>query len=133
MGAFIPDDPEIDLFGYDLAWPLALDGNGDLAVVSGEDNALSALPIRAITRRGEVPIFPNDGLDTEDFENGLVTDEERAVLQARLLEQYRREDRLTSVTVTPIDGDVPEETVVRIEAELRSGRTAPVDVAFGGG
>jgi hypothetical protein len=131
VGAFTPDDPAIEIHGVDLAWPFALDGNGDLATVSGEENTLSALPIRAVTGLGEVPIFPDDGVDLEDMQNGLVTDDERAAARGRMIAQYRREDRIESVTITADDGDEPGDTVFHLDAHMRSGRTASVDVPFG--
>lgn len=134
MSRFAPDDPELATHGFDLVWPLRRDGNGDLAVVSGEANTLSALPIRAVTRRGEIPIFPADGVDLDDLQNSVSTDGERAALQARLTEQYRaREDRLESVAVTVGDGRDGDETLAEIHAAFRSGRTATAEVPFGGG
>ncbi len=133
MGTFFPDDPAVLLHGEDLTWPLALDGTGDLSVVSGEANTLSALPVRAVTGRGEVTIFPDDGLDMDEFQNGLGTDEERAVLQARLLEQFRREDRLASLQVTMVDGADESETIVQLHGFLRTGREVDIAVPFGSG
>lgn len=111
MPTFLEPDPERAAYGADLALPLALDPNDDLAEISGLPNLLSALPVRAITRRGEVPHRQADGLDVEDFQNAPNAPEQSAVMQARMLEQYgAREDRLQSVRVdiTQIndDGDV---------------------------
>lgn len=131
--AFIPDDPAIEIHGEDLAFPFVLDGNGDLAVISGEANTMSALPIRAITGLREIPLFPEDGVDLEDMQNGLVTDDERAAATARLLAQFRREDRIESLRVTAGDGDDPGDTVFSLEAKLRGGRVESVDVPFGSG
>lgn len=144
MSRFVPDDPTLELHGFDLAWPLRRDGNADLAIVSGEENTLSALPIRAATARGEIPWCPLDGIDLEDIEGGVATDGERAALRARLVEQYRsREDRLESVAVVVDEGAVTlapgvtaastGDTVATITAKFRSGRTAAVEVPFGGG
>lgn len=132
MGTFtVDDDPELALLGEDLAWPIALDG-GDLATVRGEDNLLLALTTRATTGRGEVPIFPLDGVDLEDFQNGVGAADERSALEARLLEQYLREDRIDSVTVDAGDGTEVGDTDVRIVAALRSGRVLEAVVPFGG-
>lgn len=132
MGVFIPDDSDVAVHGEDLAWPFALDGNGDLAVVSGEANLVSALPIRAVTGRGEVPLFPDDGIDLDDFQGGVGSDAERAALAARLIEQYRRDDRLRTVRVTVAEDG--EWVVAHLDAIARTGRALdPVDVPFGGG
>lgn len=109
MGVFLEDDPIVAALGADLAWPLALDGNGDLAEVSGFENLLSALPLRAITPRGSVPHRPLDGFNNEEFQNGPMAEEENAVIQARMLEQYgEREDRLTAISIEiaeTVEGD----------------------------
>ena len=132
MATFLPADVDVEVFGRDLAWPFALDGNGDLVEVAGEANLVSALPIRAVTRRGEVPLFPDDGIDLDDFQNGVASDGERASLAARLIEQYRRDDRLRSVRVT-VDEDGGD-VIAHVDAIARTGRTLePVDVTFGGG
>lgn len=131
VGSFVPDDINVEIYGTDLAWPFALTGTGDLAVVDGEANLVSALPIRAVTRRGEIPLFPDDGIDLDDFQSAPASDGERAALSARLLEQYRRDDRLRSVRVTvEEDGD---DVVAHIDGIARTGRALePVDVTFGG-
>ena len=129
--AFLPDSLDVEIHGRDLAWPFALDGNGDLAEVSGEANLLSALPIRAVTGRGEVPLFPDDGIDLEDFQGGVATAGERASLAARLIEQYRRDDRLQTVRVT-VDEDGAD-VIAHIDAVARTGRALEsIDVPFGG-
>ncbi len=134
MGAFSPDDPVLALHGFDLVWPLALDGNNDLATVSGEDNTLSALPIRAATTRGEIPFFPLDGIDLEDLQGGLNSDGERAALRGRLVEQYRsREDRLESVNVAVGDGTDSGDTVALVTAKFRGGAVETIEVPFGSG
>lgn len=131
---FTHPDPAVDLHGSDLAWPLSNDGNGDLAEVVGEANTLSALAIRACTRRGEIEFFPDDGIDLDDLQGALITDDERAALKARLIEQYRdREDRLASVDVDVGDGRSSDETLAEIHARFRSGRVETVSVPFGGG
>lgn len=131
MGTFLDDDPKIDAFGEDLDFPLALDGNADLAVIRGEDNVLSALPIRAMTAAGEVPIYPADGADLEDLQGGPADDVARGALEARLLEQYTRDDRLASVTVTSDDGAEPGDTTIHLAAELRTGTRLEAVVPFG--
>ena len=55
----------------------------------------------------------------------------RAALEARLLEQYTRDDRLASVTVTSVDGADPGDTTIHLSAELRTGTRLETDVPFG--
>lgn len=130
--AFLPSSVDVEIHGTDLAWPFALTGTGDLAVVEGEANLVSALPIRAVTRRGEVPLFPDDGIDLDDFQGAPGSDGERAALSARLIEQYRRDDRLRSVRVT-VDED-GDDVIAHVDGVARTGRAfEPVDVTFGAG
>lgn len=131
MGTFLDDDPKIDAFGEDLDFPLALDGNDDLAVIRGEDNVLSALTVRAMTSAGEVAIYPSDGADLEDLQGGPADTVARGALEARLLEQYTRDDRLASVTISSVDGADPGDATIHISAELRTGTVLETDVPFG--
>lgn len=131
VGTFLDDDPKIDAFGEDLDFPLALDGNGDLRAIRGEDNVLSAMITRAMTAAGEVSIYPSDGADLEDLQGGPADLVARAALEARLLEQYTRDDRLASVTVTSDDGADPGDTTIHLSAELRTGTRLEADVPFG--
>jgi hypothetical protein len=131
--AFLPESVDELLFGADIAFPFRLTPDGDLAEVVGEDAVMQALPIRAMTGLAEIPVYPDDGLDLEEFQNGLTTEVDRAVLRARVLTQYRREDRITSLTVETEDGpDGPSDTLVRLRADLPNGRSVAPTVAFGG-
>jgi len=131
VGTFLDDDPKIDAFGEDLDFPLALDGNDDLAVIRGEDNVLSALTVRAMTSAGEVAIYPSDGADLEDLQGGPADTVARGALEARLLEQYTRDDRLASVTVSSVDGADQGDATIHISAELRTGTRLEAAVPFG--
>jgi len=131
--AFLPSDPSELLFGADFKFPFELTPEGGLREVVGEDNVMQALPIRAVTRRGAIAVYPDDGLDLDDLQNGVGTDVDRAVLKARVLSQYQREDRLVSLSVDVRDGENgPGDTLVSLHADLPNGKTVTPTVAFGG-
>lgn len=131
--AFLPESLDELLFGADLAFPFQLTPDGDLAEVVGEDAVMQALPIRAMTAKGEIPVYPDDGLDLDDLEGGVNSPVDRAIIKSRSLSQYRREDRLLSLAVTTEDGpNGSSDTVVRLAATLKNGKTITPSVAFGG-
>ena len=101
MSTFLVDDPEIAAYGEDLFWPFDLTSSGDLRAIDGAENLRQAMEIRAVTGRGEVLYQPLDGIDFDEFENGVADDISAVKLRARLVDQYQtREDRLTDVAVT---------------------------------
>lgn len=130
---FTVDDPDVALFGEDLAFPFALTGTGDLATVSGQDNLVAALTDRAITRRGEIPHRPNYGVDFDEFQNAPAIEEEYVLLQARLLEQYLREDRLEAVTVDVVpDPSNSGDTQVYVRGTVRNGEGVAATIPLEG-
>jgi hypothetical protein len=131
---FVEPDPVLDALKEDLAWPFAMDPNGDLRVVGGLQNLESALVGRAITGRGEIPHRPSYGIDFEDLQNGPSVAEEHAVLEARLLEQYEREDRIEDgVTVTVArDESEPGDTIATINAHAKTGQDVSAEVVLTG-
>lgn len=131
--AFLPDDPDERLFGRDIAFPFALTATGDLATVVGEDNVMQALPTRAMTVLGEIPVFPDDGLDLDELEGTPSVEVMRALIRARVQTQFQRDDRLESLVVTTEDGPAGAvDTLVRAQAQLLNGRTIVPTITFGG-
>ncbi len=96
---FTIDDPVVSAYLVDLVWPLTLTPTNDLQTVSGLENLRRACETRAITRLGEVPHRPDDGINFDEFQNAPSVLEEYAALQARLLEQYPRDPRIESASV----------------------------------
>jgi hypothetical protein len=128
---FVDPDIELDALKEDLAWPLVLSTAGDLAAVRGIPNVESALVARAITGRREIPHRPQYGTDWEDLQNGPSIEEESATLEARLLEQYQRDARVESVTVTVMtDPNNPSDTIARVHADILTGDAASADVVL---
>ena len=133
--AFTDPDPELQLLREDLAWPPTLGSTGDLTTLRKLDNLEAAVVARAATTRGEIIHRPDYGLEDGGQSHGQpLFDEDLAGIEARLFDQYTRETRLQSVSVsvaadTETDGDV----VATLRAVARSGQPIGITVPMSAG
>lgn len=123
MGVFLLDDPVVAVLGEDLALPMALTSEGDLATIEGIPCLEQSVEIRAFTRPDELAHKPNDGIDWDEYSNSPNGDAEMFSLRGRLYEQYaQREDRLDSVTVdVGSDPSTPTDTVCNVSGVAKTG------------
>lgn len=130
--AFLDPDPEMQLLREDLAWPLDLATDGDLATVAGLDCLEADMVGRAATRRGEILHRPDCGLESDEDQGGPVFEEVLALTESRLLEQYTRDPRIDSMTVTVAeDSDGSGVVNARIRAIAKTGQPVGVVVPMG--
>lgn len=126
MSNFLEPDPELAILKEDLAWPLTMTPNGDLAKVRGLGNLASAVSRRLITGRGHLEHRSEYGIDYDEFQNAPNLPEIHAVFEARTLEQMSRESRLQDVRVTVTADD--DDTIAHIEGSPRTGSAAAIGV-----
>lgn len=94
-------DFDVILYGRDIIWNGDFEegADGDLAVVSGLPNAVSALDNRL--KGGPLPYAPGFGPDSREF----VDSNDSTPLGPRLRQQALRDPRVKSVTITADEDD----------------------------
>lgn len=126
-------DPELEELKEDLALPLRLDSNGDLATIRGLPNLESALECRAVTHRGELVHRPDYGQDWEDMEAAPSVEQTWATIEARTLDNFRGEKRVDNLAVEVVQDPLePGDTIVRLTGVARTGREVSADVTVVG-
>lgn len=130
IASALDDDPLAELFGVDLVWDgdLALDATGDLATVTGPQNAEAAVLRRQLSNG--LPWDPEYGAHPRKYVDGsrLMLPQ----LRGAMVEQAVADDRVARATATvlPPDEAHPEEgwieTTIVLVDDSATKLTAPV-------
>ena len=132
MSRFTESDPTVASLKRDIAWPLRLTATGDLATVAGLPNVVAAIARRMTSRRGTLVHRPLYGVDYNALANAPTGDVTLGLLQARQLEQMKREPRVSDTTVSTSQ-DFIGDTTAKVTTLVQTGQRIDVSATFGAG